>query len=254
MPSRGPLALLRSQGLGLLCGQATVLLLAVGSFVIPATRDGASADVHMDDLRAFFVAPSPWHTWLYLLAGVLVIYALNTGLCTWDNVVSRWRAGQRSPVAYAAAIVHVSFLVALLAHLVGGLWGQDAVALVGTTGWSQLGETRAARLVDVTTRPNPDGSLRSASVRLALRDATGTREVDVGYNAPYSEGLGSELVLLGRLKATPGGAAVVQLSLRRSPGNPSALLAALLLATGMGLMGRRWALPVPPAPPAGALP
>ena len=52
--SRPRWAWLRSQGLGLVCGFATVLLFAIGSVVISATRDGASSAIHMDDLRGFF--------------------------------------------------------------------------------------------------------------------------------------------------------------------------------------------------------
>ena len=43
--------MLRSQGLGLICGQLTVLLLAIGSFVIANTRTGASREVRGDDIR-----------------------------------------------------------------------------------------------------------------------------------------------------------------------------------------------------------
>jgi len=49
----GRLDWLRSQGLGLVCGFGTVLLLAVGSVILAATREGASASVGFDDLRGF---------------------------------------------------------------------------------------------------------------------------------------------------------------------------------------------------------
>ena len=93
MPSDSPagrdrLAWLRSQGLGLCCGLATVALLAIGSFVIPATRDGASAGIGMDDLRGFFDPPRFAHLWLYLLFPVAALYAVNTVLATWDTVIA----------------------------------------------------------------------------------------------------------------------------------------------------------------------
>ena len=106
------LAWLRSQGLGLVCGFATVLLLAVGSVVLTATREGASASVGLDDLRGFFAPPRLEHAWLYLLLPVAALYALNTLLATWDTVGRKWRAGLRAPTAYAASVVHVGFLVA----------------------------------------------------------------------------------------------------------------------------------------------
>ena len=102
------LAWLRSQGLGLACGLTTVALLAIGSFVLAATRDGASAGIGMDDLRGFFDPPRIEHAWLYLLFPVAGLYALNTVLATWDTVVRRWRGGARAPSAYAASIVHAA--------------------------------------------------------------------------------------------------------------------------------------------------
>ena len=112
-----------SQGLGVVCGQATVLLLAIGSVVLTATRDSASAAIAMDDLRGFFVAPSAVHTWFYLLVPILGLYALNTALATWQSVARKWRSGIRAPRFYAAAVIHVAFLTGLLAHAIGGLGG-----------------------------------------------------------------------------------------------------------------------------------
>jgi hypothetical protein len=90
-------AWLFSQGLGVLCGQATVLLLAIGSVVLTATREGASASIEMDDVRAFFDPPSVVHLWFYLLVTVLAVYALNTTLATCQNMARKWRAGVRAP-------------------------------------------------------------------------------------------------------------------------------------------------------------
>jgi len=111
---------LYSQGLGIVCGQATVLLLALGSVVLAATRDGASRAIAMDDLNGFFAAPAAAHLWFYLLVPVLGLYALNIFLATVRSVYRKWCDGLRDPRSYAAAVIHVAFLVALFAHLVGG--------------------------------------------------------------------------------------------------------------------------------------
>ena len=145
-PARAPFAWLRSQGLGVICGLATVVLLAIGSFVVSFTRDGASADVRMDDLRAFFAEPSPLHIWLYLLIPILGLYAANTLFATWHNVVTRWRAGQRSPFRYGAAVIHVAFLVTMLAHLVGGLWSEERAPVLVGADWTAIDDGRRLRL------------------------------------------------------------------------------------------------------------
>jgi hypothetical protein len=201
MPSAsGPdrLAWLRSQGLGLACGFATVALLAVGSFVLAATRDGASAAIAMDDLRGFFAPPRLAHLWLYLLFPVAGLYAVNTVLATWDTVTRRWSAGVRAPSAYGASVVHVGFLLALVAHAAAGFLGADRGEVLVSAGWQEVPGFGEARLVSLEVDPLPGGMPRSARARLEVRDAGGrVREASVGYNAPLSEGAGARLALLG---------------------------------------------------------
>ena len=191
---------LRSQGLGLVCGFATVLLLAVGSVVLTATREGASASVGLDDLRGFFAPPRVEHVWLYLLVLVAALYALNTVLATWDTVARKWRAGLRAPSAYAASVVHVGFLLALLAHAVGGLWGRDAGAVLVASGWQEVPGFGEARLVSLDVKNLPGGMPREAWARLEVRGEGGAvTERTVGYNVPLSTAAGGRLALLSDL-------------------------------------------------------
>jgi hypothetical protein len=205
MPSDGRdrLAWLRSQGLGLACGFATVALLAVGSFVLAATRDGASAGIGMDDLRGFFAPPRLAHLWLYLLFPVAALYAVNTTLATWDTVSRRWRAGVRAPSAFAASVVHVGFLLGFAAHAVGGFLGEERGEVVVSSGWQEVPGFGEARLVDLEVDALPNGMPREAWARLELRGADGrVTEASVGYNAPLSSGAGGTLALLGELGRT----------------------------------------------------
>lgn len=198
MPSDGGrLAWLRSQGLGVACGLSTVALLAIGSFVLAATRDGASAGIAMDDVRAFFARPSWIHLWLYLLIPVLALYALNALLATWQSVARKWRAGLRAPSAYAPAVIHLSFLVALLAHGVGGLLGEERGQVAVAAGFAPLPDGRAARLVSLDVDVLPGGMPKEVRARLEVRGADGAvSEAVVGYNAPLSSRLGTDLWFL----------------------------------------------------------
>jgi hypothetical protein len=205
MPSdsapRAPrLAWLRSQGLGVACGFAVVVLLGIGSFVLASTRDGASAGIGMDDLRGFFDPPRAEHAWLYLLFPVAGLYALNTTLATWDTVSRRWRLGSRAPSAYAASIVHVSFLLALAAHAAGGFLGEDRGPVVLASGWQPLPGFGEARLVSLDVDTLPGGMPKEVRAAVEVRGADGalTRSV-VGYNAPLSTAGGGRLALLGDL-------------------------------------------------------
>jgi hypothetical protein len=179
------------------CGFTTVVLLAVGSVVLTATREGASAGIHLDDLRGFFEPPRLAHLWLYLLLPVAALYAVNTVLATWDTVTRKWRAGIRAPGAYAASVVHIGFLLALAAHGVGGFLGQDGGGVLVGPGWQPVPGFGEARLVSLRVDALPDGMPREAWAQLELRDgAGGTRDATVGYNVPLSTGGGSSLALL----------------------------------------------------------
>lgn len=209
MPSperRGWGALLRSQGLGLCCGLATVALLAIGSFVLAATRSGASAGIGMDDLRGFLARPSWVHSWFYLLGGVLGLYALNTALATWHSVARKVRAGVTSPARYAPALLHLSFLLALLAHGVGGLLGEEQgeAVIVRDAGWQPLPGGREAHLLSLAVERLPNGMPREVRAEVELRGAGGQLErTVVGYNQPISSGLGSQLHLLSDMGQVP---------------------------------------------------
>jgi hypothetical protein len=190
-------AWLRSQGLGLICGFGTVLLLAIGSVVMVRTRDGASAGIGLDDLTGFFARPSPAHLWLYLLFPLAGLYALNATLATLDNVRRRWRAGQRAPSAYAIAVVHAAFLVALAAHGVGGFWSEERGATVVSSGWQALPGFGEVRLASLEVDTLPGGMPKEVRAVLERRRPDGAVErAKVGYNQPLSEGWGARLALL----------------------------------------------------------
>lgn len=204
-------AWLWSQGLGVLCGQATVLLLALGSVVFAATREGASARIGMDDVRGFFVEPSVVHVWFYLLIPVLGLYALNTCIATWRSVVRKWRNGLRAPQAYAAPVIHVAFLIALFAHGVGGLWGADGGPIQIGPSWQDLADGREARVTDLEIDHLPDGGIKQVRALLEVRSPGGAvSESIVSYNGPLSSGLGSKLFLLARPSFVPGAVELVR--------------------------------------------
>ncbi len=241
---RGLAYWLRSQELGLACGLATVALLAVGSVVLPATADGASKGIALDDVRPFFDRPSSTHAWFYGLVAVLAAYALNTALATWHSVTRRWRAGVRAPTAYAPALFHLAFLVALLAHAVGGFYGREDGRFVVGPDLVSLPDGRRVRTLSLAIDALPSGMPKTVQAELEITTPAGAAtRVTVGYNDPASTGLGSDLLILQDQALLPMGGGppkpVVVLRERHSPGNPLALLAAVLMAAGVALLGRR---------------
>jgi hypothetical protein len=233
---------LRSQGLGVFCGLATVVLLGVGSFVLVATEGGASAGVHMDDLRAFFTRPALAHLWLYLLIPVFGLYGLNTALATAHSLVHKIGTGVRSVQAYGPPVMHVSFLLALVAHLVGGVYGREIAPLVITTEWTTLGDGRDVRLSHIESEMLPSGMPKVLRAHVEVRRGEQVTPSVIGYNEPLSEGFGARLFLLeeaGRLPGPRGGRPAIRVHGRAAPGNPWALGSAVLLAIGVVMMGRR---------------
>ncbi len=191
-----------SQGLGVLCGQAVVVLLAVGSVVLVRTKDGASAGISGDDIREFFTHPSLAHTWLYLLLAVLTLYGLNTFLCTLRSVTRKWRAGMRSLGSYGASMMHVGFIVGLLAHLVGGLGGVERGSVRIGSDWTPLPagwDEAEARVQALHTELHPDGSKKRVHATVELRRGSGDPWTEqVAYNVPLSRGFGAEVLLLAQ--------------------------------------------------------
>jgi hypothetical protein len=230
-----------------------VLLLATGSVVMALTRDGASAGIGQDDLTGFFLRPSPVHLWLYLLFPLMALYALNTTLATLDNLKRRWRAGQRAPSAYAIAVIHAGFLVALLAHGVGGFRSAELGSVVVASGWQPLPGFGEARLVSVEVDRLPGGMPLEVRAAVEVRHPDGSLEQAViGYNQPLSAGLGARLALLqdegraavvrlssGEAHCLVGGDPVELLALSAVPRSPEP--AALIRASGPdGTVVERW--------------
>ncbi len=190
---------IRSQGLGIICGQATVVLLAIGSVVVSQTKGSATSGWFSDDLRFFFREPSIAHLWLWLLVPVLGLWGLNTLLCTWHNVLQRWRSGVRSAAAYGPAVIHAGFLLALLAHGIEGFFAEDFRPVSVGPDWTRLeagGEE--VRLADLTVELHPNGQPKEVRATLELRrgpDGLIRSEV-VGINRPLSSGFGGLLHLV----------------------------------------------------------
>lgn len=201
MPSESP-SWLRSQGLGVVCGLSSAVLLAVGSVVLAATRDGASASVQLDELSGFFAPPRWEHSWLYALLGVLALYALNTALCTWDSVMARLRRGTVEPSSWAPTVIHVSWLVALLAHLVGGVGNQELDLVTLTSNWSQLDDAEW-RLLTTDSELSSTGKVKQTWARLERRTADGVTAVSVGFNVPFTRGGGADLLVFAREASAP---------------------------------------------------
>lgn len=196
--------ILRSQGLGIFCGLSTVVLLAIGSFVLVGTADDASASIHMDDIRGFFNKPSWVHSWFYLLIPLFLLYALNTLLATWHTITRKLLRATRAWASYGPPLLHVSFLFALLAHLCGGVFAQELPPAVVAGVFRPLHENLEVRTVKIDREVLANGMPKHTRVHLELRRPNGSVDnAVVDYNQPLSEVFGYRLYLLGEAGQVP---------------------------------------------------
>lgn len=108
--------------------------------------------------------------WIYILIFLTFLFTVNTFVCTVDKVAAIAR--QRLPVrAFFPHIVHVGFLIAVLGHLVGSVWGFRSpgnVLYEGTPLKVPHAEGLSVRLDGVTMEQSPGGGLESLKTRVTL--------------------------------------------------------------------------------------
>ena len=183
------------QSTGIVCALLSAALLATGSFVMDRAPELYS-ELSMDDVRFFF---DPWrwqHAWFYAFCLTLTCWGASALVCTWDSVASRLRRRVLSPSAYGAPLLHVTFVLALVAHLWGGLRTTSGRYFLETEGTAIDGVTYRALRIDQDAHPN--GMPRTVNAVLERKVGSATDEVTVGYNHPLTSGVGAHELLLGQ--------------------------------------------------------
>ena len=186
---------LRSQKTGVVSAFTAAALLGAGSIwmsLFPALYKGLG----MDDIRFLF---SPWrveHAWFYALVTALTVWALSTLWCTASTLRARLRLGVRRPSAYGTSIIHVAFLLALVAHLQGGLGSETHRHVVGPQGVEIAGARY--RTVALDEERYPTGMPRVVTATFERTRGNTTETVTAGYNRPIVLDAGRRILLLGR--------------------------------------------------------
>ena len=125
--------------------------------------------------------------WIYILIALSALLAVNTFICTADRVYSIIKLN-RPWRSFYPHIVHIGFLVALLGHLSGSLWGFRSPGNVLFMGQPQNVPNEPglfARLDDIDMKATPDGDIDSLKVKITLLKG-GLRVLtrDIRINAP----------------------------------------------------------------------
>jgi len=217
-------ARLCSLDLGLWLLALVMLVLAAGSFS-RGSAEGAGLN-EMPLLLWLQRAPISFSWWLWLSVALVALLCLNALLCSIEALRSKGRS-------IAPHLMHLGFLLVVLAHLVSACGGFKQQLEVGEGGSIGFPDGDRVRIERITTEAGPMGMMSGyrADVRLQGGTLSG-----VEPNRPlFHKGYG---IYLKHVELTP--APVALLEIHREPGALPALFGALIFTAGnLLLLARR---------------
>jgi hypothetical protein len=185
---------LKSQKTGIIVGFTVTGLLIIGSLIMnyfPESYDGLSGE----DITFFFKEPKLIHIWFYLMFVAFAMYGICIFICTLDSILRKVKARSKKIALYGASIVHIGFLVTLVAHLVGGIWSESGRPITIADKWVQSGEYELKVTgLDSTTYPN--GMPRKITAQIKIRKDGKEFGDTLGYNNPVLLDCGTKMFLL----------------------------------------------------------
>ncbi len=185
---------LKSQQLGIIVGFSVTGLLIIGSLImnyLPQQYAGLSGE----DISFFFNHKKPIHAWFYLLFIACVFYGINATVCTIDSILRKAKAGIKNAPLYGASVVHVGFVITLVAHLIGGLYSSTEPPVSVSEEWADLGGAEM-KVTDLKTSAYPNGMPKKIEASVLVRK-NGIEYADtIGYNNPVLLNHGAFEVLM----------------------------------------------------------
>jgi hypothetical protein len=192
---------LKSKKLGILAGFAATGLMIIGSLVMnfaPERYEG----LHGEDINFFFRNVSLINGWFYLLFAGLVLYGINAFFCTLDSVLVKLRAGVKNVTLYGGSVVHLAFMLTLVAHLVGGLGSKQGAPVTITDKPVSYGGVELS-VAGIETSIYPNGMPKVVQATIKVRQGEKEFERILGYNQPVALDLGAKEFLLKQYGSTP---------------------------------------------------
>jgi cytochrome c biogenesis protein ResB len=207
---------------------ALLCLLLYGSFVMPVKAEFQSLSAL--PLFQWMAENSPGITWwLWAIIGVILILTANTLLCSLEAVLKK--KGVRHWVfLISPQIVHIGFLLILLAHLLSAYNGFRGTAVVYENAGIRLPNGTDVLFRKISADVDPAGYVKDWSAdieyfqegRLLMHDR-------IRPNSPsFEKGLG---IYIKNVQVRPYPAAMIEVS--REPGAAWALGGSMLFIAGM---------------------
>jgi len=185
---------LKSQKTGIIVGFAVTGLLIIGSLIMnyfPESYEGLSGE----DITYFFNEPKLIHTWFYLMFIAFAMYGICIFICTLDSILRKVKARSKKVALYGASIVHIGFLVTLVAHLVGGIWSESGRPITIADTWVQSGEYEL-KVTGLDSTSYPNGMPRKITAQIKIRKDGKEFDDTLGYNNPVLLDSGTKAFLL----------------------------------------------------------
>ena len=176
------ISILGNKNAGFILGLAAVFNLALGSLIM---------NLHPElyprffpfDLNFFFTPMLGVHFWLYLLLFVFLCFGINTIACFIEALILLRRTGIKRQ-KMATLLIHLSIILALLAHLYEGFYGHSTQIVISNQK-TQIQGIGSAKVERVQRTTHPDGSLKDTEVTIDfdLPDVKNVRK-EISYNVP----------------------------------------------------------------------
>jgi hypothetical protein len=185
---------LKSQKTGIITGFTVTGLLIIGSLIMnyfPESYKGLSGE----DITFFFNNPRPIHTWFYIMFVAFAMYGISIFFCTLDSLIKKARSRTRKIPLYGASIVHIGFIITLVAHLIGGIWSESGRPVTIGDTWVQAGDCEM-RVTGLDTTSYPNGMPRKITAHMAIRKDGKETSDTLGFNNPVLLDSGTKQFLL----------------------------------------------------------
>lgn len=168
---------------GFILTMIVIINLAIGSLVMNLNADIYPAFFPFD-LNFFFMPLSKVHLWLYILLITFTLFTINLMACFVLDFLRLMNRQNRTLKKIIAFLFHFSLLLALLAHLYEGFYGDSGHTMLSETP-IQVEGIGEINLLSSITKTHPDGSKKDIIAKIQIRNSEGEKiEKTLSYNQP----------------------------------------------------------------------
>lgn len=207
---------------------ALICLLLYGSFVMPSHEEflGLHTVALFDWMREMPVSIT-W--WLWSSIALLALLSANTIVCSFDSIF-RKKEARKWLLVISPQVMHVGFLLILLAHLLSSYGSFKAITFAYRDSAFMLPNNLEVRFNQVDAAVDASGYVTdwSADVEYFKNGVSVARDRILPNEPSLRDGIG---VYIKTVKMSPFPVAMIEVS--REPGAPWALAGSALFLAGM---------------------